>query len=390
MMFHVFMKELKDSFRDRKTILLTIIIPILFNIGLVFFMDQFLLSEDSTKTVTIATNQNSDKEVIDWIEATEEFSVDVVDDPVETVKDGDALVGVIIDEDFSGLLQEEQTPELTFYIDPSSSKASSAFDRLENILSNKKNEWISAHLSEANINPAVMDPFHLNVESITGDEDVFGKYMITIITQVIIIISVMVGGLPASSDLFAGEKERNTMEALLMTPVKRLHILAGKWLTIGSLSIMSGVFSIITLVVFVQLFTTNMKEALNITSNISFFIVSLTAGIVVFSLLVAALQMVLSLMASNMKEAQSYVSPVTMLSLIPYFMLINVSAHELTPIYFVIPFMNIIALIKQLIFGIYDLTSILLVVGSSAIFIVIIFAIGAFMFSRSKWVIGKE
>src|SRR5699024_1043546 len=112
----------------------------------------------------------------------------------------------------------------------------------------------------------------------------------------------MVGGLPASSDLFAGEKERKTMEALIMTPVNRIHILIGKWLTIATLGIISGLFSVITLVTFVQLFTDKLKEALNLSDNIVFFVSSLSVGIIVFALLVAALQMVLSLLAKDMKE----------------------------------------------------------------------------------------
>lgn len=390
MMFHVFKKELKDTFRDRKTIFLTIIIPILFSISLVFFMDQFMLSESSTDTVTVVANKEADSVVIDWIESTGDFAVHFAEDPSETVKKGDTLVGMIIQENFSDLLENKMTPEITFFIEPSSTKASTAIDRLLHILSDKKHDWINAHLLEANVNPEIMEPFHLHVESISGDDDVFSKYAISIMAQIVIIIAVLVGGLPAASDLLAGEKERNTMEALLMTPVKRIHILAGKWLTISSLSMMSGLFSVIALVGFVQLFTTNMKEALDITNHLPDFIGGLTAGIVVFSLLVAALQMVLSLMANNMKEAQSYITPITMLAMIPYFVLIDVSAHELTATYFVIPFMNINALIKQLIYGVYDLTSILLVVGSSAIFIVIIFAITALMFSKDRWVLGKD
>src|SRR5690625_7935966 len=79
-----------------------------------------------------------------------------------------------------------------------------------------------------------------------------------------------------------------------------------------------------------------------------------------------------------------------MVSMIPYFILIGVTPHELTNVYFIIPVMNIYALIKQLIYGIYDLTSVLLVVGSSAVFIAITFAIGEFMFSQGRWLLVKK
>lgn len=390
MMKHVYFKEMKDSFRDRKTIFLSVIIPILFNIGLVFFMDQFLLSEDSPDQVNVSINESADPEVMNWLENLEQIHLIMSHDPLDDVKEGDALVAVEADANFTELVTNEQSPLITIYSEPTSSKGGAAVDTIMAMLTLKKNELITDRLSEANVSPAVMEPFEFAVQSTTGEEDVFSKYMISIIAQIIIVIAVLMGGLPASSDLFAGEKERKTMEALIMTPVKRIDILVGKWLTIASLGIMSGIFSVLTLVIAVQLFTVNMKEALNLSDNITFFIGSLSVGIVMFALLVAALQMILSLLADNMKEAQNYVTPITMVAMIPYFILIGVTPHELTTMHFVIPFMNIYALIKQLIYGVYDVTSILLVVGSSAVFIGIIFAIGMFMFSKSKWVLGKS
>lgn len=389
MMKHVYLKEMKDSFRDRKTIFLSIIIPILFNIGIVFFMDQILLVDRPDEKIDVSINEQADPEVISWLKSVEQLHIIEVADPLAHVKSGDSLIAFEVDSAFTHLIKEEQSPEITIYAEPTSTKASSAMDTVSAMLTLKKNELTSERLMEEDVSLAVMEPFAFSTQSVTGEEDGFSKYMISIIAQIIIVIGVLMGGMPASSDLFAGEKERKTMEALMMTPVKRIHILLGKWLTIASLGIMSGIFSVITLVVFVQLFTTNMKEALNLTDHLTVFISSLSVGIIVFALLVAAIQMVLSLLANTMKEAQNYVSPVMMVSMIPYFILIGVTPHELTNVYFIIPVMNIYALIKQLIYGIYDLTSVLLVVGSSAVFIAITFAIGAFMFSKGRWVLGK-
>lgn len=100
--------------------------------------------------------------------------------------------------------------------------------------------------------------------------------------------------------------------------------------------------------------------------------------------------MLISLMANNLKEAQNYISPITTLAMVPYFILIGVSANELSTMHFLIPFLNIYALIKQLIYGIYDTTSILLVAGSSAAFICLTFFIAYAMFMKSKWVLGKS
>lgn len=387
---HVYAKELLDSFRDKKTIFLSVIIPILFSIGIVFFMDNILLADTPDKPVDVAVNETADQAVVDWLDSIESVELHASEDPIYDAQEGDVLMAIEVSSAFTDTIGSDDSPMIEMYADPTSSRAETAVNDIMTVLAMKQSEMIAQELEAADVSMNVLEPFDIHVSTISGTDDAMSSYMISIIAQIVIVIAVLMGGLPASSDLFAGEKERKTMEALIMTPINRLHILIGKWLTIATLGIMSGIFSVITLVVFVQLFTTNMKEALDLTNNVTYFITSLSVGIIMFALLVASLQMVLSMMASTMKEAQNYVSPVMMVAMIPYFMLIDVSPNELTHTYFVIPFMNIYALIKQLIYGVYDLTSIILVVGSSAVFIAFTLGIGMVMFSKSKWVLGKS
>jgi len=387
MAWHVFMKELKDALRDRKTIVLSILLPILFNLGLLFFMEKVFMN-DEVEQVKVAVDSASDKQVTNWLEDIEELEIVSSEDPLKMVENGDAVVAISTDSDFMKQLEKGEMPEVIIQADPTSTKGGNASDLIANTLTMKKQEFIQQRLVEHQIDPSEIEPFQISLKSVSEGDDM-SLYMVSIFAQLIIVLAVLMGGLPAANDLFAGEKERKTMEALLMTPVHRLHIILGKWLTISALSMISGIFSVITFIVGVNLFTENLAEALQLDKNIGFFTVSLLVGIIFFALLISSLEMVLSLLANTMKEAQNYISPVTTLAMVPYFILIGTSANELSATYFMIPFLNIYALIKQLIYGIYDATSILLVVGSSTIFIVISFLIAYVMFSKSKWVLGK-
>ncbi|MEM5590929.1 ABC transporter permease subunit [Niallia circulans] len=62
------------------------------------------------------------------------------------------------------------------------------------------------------------------------------------------IISFRVGASPAAADLFAGEKEKKTMEALLMTPVKRSTLVISKWLTITTIGVLTGLITLLVVV----------------------------------------------------------------------------------------------------------------------------------------------
>lgn len=384
MIWHVYRKELTDSLRDKKTIMLSIMLPIIFNIGILYFFDNFLISQEESHVVAI--NQNADPVVIEWIESEGSATVKKTQDPIKEVTEGNVLVAIQADEN---LTNSAGVPEIKIYSDPSSTKASSTSEYVLSLLSAHKNKLLAQRLQELNLDQAAITPFEVKAESLSGEDD-GSLYMISIFAQLIIVLGVLMGGMPAANDLFAGEKERKTMEALLMTPVKRLDLIIGKWLTIATLGMLSGFFSVVTFVTFVQFFTKNLESALNISDHLTFFTISLVVGIIAVSLLAACLFAILSLMANSIKEAQNYISPVMTIAMIPYFLLIGVSVNELTTTHFLIPFFNVFALIKQLIYGVYDLSSILYVAGSSAVVVAITFGAAYIMFTKSRWVLGKS
>lgn len=387
MTWEVYKKEMKDSIRDQKTLFLSVFIPMLFSIGLIFFMEKIFFG-DTEEILPVAVDANIDEAVQEWISDTEGIKVIVTEDPVQQVYDGKAVAAVQASKDFMDELENFNSPEIKILSDPSSKRGDSASTLLSWQLETKLQELISIRLMENNIEPSLIQPFILQVEDISED-DSMSLYMLSFFAQLIIILTVVMGGIPSANDLFAGEKERKTMEALLMTPVKRIHIITGKWLTIATLGAASGIVSVIAFVLSIHLFAENLSQALKISDNLLTFTFSIIVGIIFFALLIASIQMIVSLLANNLKEASNYISPISMLSMLPYFILISISANELTDVHFMIPFFNIYALIKQLIYGIYDIKSVLLVAGSSLVVIVIIFLIALGMFRKSKWVLGK-
>lgn len=387
MTWEVYKKEMKDSIRDQKTLFLSVFIPMLFSIGLIFFMEKIFFG-DTEEILPVAVDANIDEAVQEWVSDTEGIKVIVTEDPVQQVYDGKAVAAVQASKDFMDELENFNSPEIKILSDPSSKRGDSASTLLSWQLETKLQELISIRLMENNIEPSLIQPFILQVEDISED-DSMSLYMLSFFAQLIIILTVVMGGIPSANDLFAGEKERKTMEALLMTPVKRIHIITGKWLTIATLGAASGIVSVIAFVLSIHLFAENLSQALKISDNLLTFTFSIIVGIIFFALLIASIQMIVSLLANNLKEASNYISPISMLSMLPYFILISISANELTDVHFMIPFFNIYALIKQLIYGIYDIKSVLLVAGSSLVVIVIIFLIALGMFRKSKWVLGK-
>ena len=97
--------------------------------------------------------------------------------------------------------------------------------------------------------------------------------------------------------------------------------------------------------------------------------------------------MITSIIGKTVKEAQSYASPILMLAVVPLIFITGLSVNEFTLNHFILPFVNIFAIITELIFGIVNWQHILIVIGSNLAVIVIIFIISRILFSKDKWVI---
>jgi sodium transport system permease protein len=191
------------------------------------------------------------------------------------------------------------------------------------------------------------------------------------------------------NDIFAGEKERKTMEALLMAPVKRLHLLVGKWFTISTFGVLSGVLSTISFVLFVRYFTVTLNDALNLKDHLVAFSSSLLVAITLFALLAGLILYIFSLLSNSVKEAKSYTSQIVTVAMLPYFLLMGKSVHELHSSVFLIPIYNVFALMKQLLYGVYDMQSLAYTIGSLSICTAVLVAIGYTMFTKSCWVLGR-
>ncbi|WP_028400158.1 ABC transporter permease [Ectobacillus panaciterrae] len=388
MTWHVYIKEMIDALRDRKTLVLSVMIPVLFNIAVVLFMDQVFLAEKK-ETYKVIVKEDTSQQVLDWVKEIKDIEIELADDPIAVVKAGNAQAALEVNSSFASQLEHNQFPAITVYADSSSQKGSTAADKIMKQLEMKKQQIVQERLAANGTNPKVIAPFKLSLESISEKDDM-SLYMITIFSQLILVLGILMGQLSVANDLFAGEKERKTMEALIMTPVNRLHIILGKWLAISTLGIIGGIFSLLTFVTVVTLFTDKLSKALNINENLFSFVSSLGIGIITFALLTATVLMILSLLANTMKEAQNYTAPIMSIVMIPYFLLIGLSPNELQAKHFLIPFMNIFALIKQLMYGIYEPINILYVAGSSLALMAVCFFIAYAMFQKSKWVLGKS
>ncbi|MBR0591301.1 ABC transporter permease [Bacillus sp. FSL W8-0920] len=387
----VFLKEMTDALRDRKTLLLTVLIPLLTMLGLVFFYES-MIADPGDKTYTVAVNEKLPTEMNQMIKEVKNLTLETFDDPQQAVKDGKANAYLEMPKEADDMLQHQQSFAIKIHGYTTDDDSVITVQMLQSLLEQYQNQVVEKRLAADQINTSVVHPFQVQAVDVEeGDEGENGmtSMLLSILLPMILVTSVISGALPAALDIVAGEKDRKSIEALFLTPASRLQILIGKWLAVSMFGILSGIVAIGMLLLSTLLFTEKLKQALNFGDQMWSIIAVMFAALIIFSFMVSMIELLLSVVSSSVKEAQSYMSMIITLGVIPMFFTMRAGATQLDTYYFAVPFLNIHALCKQLMFGIIDPMAVTLTLGSSALAVVILFVIVRSLFMQEKWMLAK-
>ncbi|CAL8901528.1 Na+ ABC efflux transporter (permease) [Bacillus pumilus] len=387
----VFLKEMTDALRDRKTLLLTVLIPLLTMLGLVFFYES-MIADPGDETYTVAVNEPLPTEMNQMIKEVKNLTLETFDDPQQAVKDGKANAYLEMPKEADDMLQHQQSFAIKIHGYTTDDDSVIAVQMLQSLLEQYQNQVVEKRLAADQINTSVVHPFQVqavDVEEGEEGENGMTSMLLSILLPMILVTSVISGALPAALDIVAGEKDRKSIEALFLTPASRLQILIGKWLAVSMFGILSGIVAIGMLLLSTLLFTEKLKQALNFGDQMWSIIAVMFAALIIFSFMVSMIELLLSVISGSVKEAQSYMSMIITLGVLPMFFTMRAGATQLDTYYFAIPFLNIHALCKQLMFGIIDPMAVTLTLGSSALAVVILFVIVRSLFMQEKWMLAK-
>ncbi|KPN12821.1 protein natB [Bacillus australimaris] len=387
----IFLKEMTDALRDRKTLLLTVLVPLLTMLGLVFFYESMIADPGDT-SYTVAVNEQLPADMNQMVKEVKNINLETFDDPKQAVKDGEANAYLEMPKEAGDMLQHHKSFAIKIHGYTTDDDSVITVQMLQSLLEQYQNQVVEKRLAADQIDTSVIHPFEVqSVDVEEGDEGENGvtSMLLSILLPMILVTSVISGALPAALDIVAGEKDRKSIEALFLTPASRLQILIGKWLAVSMFGILSGIVAIGMLLLSTLLFTEKLKQALNFGDQMWSIIGVMFAALIIFSFMVSMIELLLSVISGSVKEAQSYMSMIITLGVLPMFFTMRAGATQLDTYYFAVPFLNIHALCKQLMFGIIDPVAVTLTLGSSALAVVILFVIVRSLFMKEKWMLAK-
>ena len=385
MLLNIYLKEIKDCFRDRRTLLLTVFLPIIMMSALILFYEK-LGSDGEGETFTLAVPEAITEAEEAIFQEFKNIELVPAKDPEQTLGEGDAQAALLLPEAFTEKVQSGEKAEAVLIGDSFSQNSSNLMAIVTNALSVYEKSVVADRLQDQGIDPVITQPFTIEQKELSGED--MGINLIAMLVPMMLALAIGVGAGPAAADLFAGEKEKKTMEALLMTPVKRPTLLFSKWLTISTIGTLTGIVTLAVVSLEIAFLTENLKNSISFGDNVYTIIGAGLLISLVYAMFVASILLLTSVIAKTIKEAQSYSTPVMMMIIFPTLILSNIGVNEMETWHFLTPVLNIFGQIKELLFGIVDYQHIFFTVASNLAVIIIIFIIGRIMFLKDKWVMN--
>ena len=384
MLRKVYFKELKDAFRDQRTLLLTVLIPIIMMTGLVLFYEFTFFSSSEGEEYDLAISEGIGDEERTVFQEHENINLIEFADPVDAVIEGEAQAAVIFEANFFDKLDTHETTEVTIYGDTFSRNSSNLIQEVTLALATFERAVVLERLLAEGIDHEIIVPFTIEQSEIS--EESMPLNLLAMLVPLMLILAIGIGASPSASDLFAGEKERKTMEALLMTPVKRSTLLIGKWLAITTIGAVIGIITLLVVLLEIQFFTEHLLSAFQETENMFLIFAMIALIAIAYAVFSAAILMLTSIAAKTVKESQSYSTPVMMIAIVPAMLSQTMGVHEFNLFHFSVPILNFFTINKELLLGIINIEHILIVIGTNLLAGIILFAICRMMFMKDKWV----
>lgn len=368
----LYKKEMLDVLRDKKTVLMMLIVPlILYPLMIIFGL-------------TIMTKISADMEEHDYkigMETENDSLLRMLQDENNddkgysiSVVSGENLRQKLVDGEIDAYITMDDSEQKETYVVcylSADTNSGYAADIIIDIL-NKYSVLITRSLLEETQLDAdyILSPIGYTAKDYSSNEESAGNIMGNLI-PFMLVTSLLMGTMYPAIDTTAGEKERGTLETVLTLPVTNRELFFSKFLTVATIGIVSAVLNILSMggvgiYMYKTILSAGGKTGIDLGQFVPGIIIS-GLCVLAFAVFISAVSMCVCVFAGSYKEANNYITPLTlvvmfasMISLIPSVKLdLNMA---------LIPVVNICILIRDLLMFKYNISLIVLVLLSNIIY----------------------
>ena len=326
-------KELKDAIRDRRALAALLAFPLLGPLMIYFMFNMIIdIAEEAVDVTLPVVGVEYAQDLMDFLSQNGvEIEEVTLNAPPET--DSDFYSSAQLDEirssirsrrfdyvlvvppRFDELISTSRSSNIELHVESTRTTASPKASRVREMIRAWGRETAALRLIARGVSPGVINPVNLvNIDVASQQSRV---QSVLSMVPFFVIMAAFICGMGVAVDVTAGERERKSLEPLLVNPVPRYVIVIGKWMS-------AVLFSAVGLVIVIVLNFFSLSqvplEEVGIVFNIgSLEIIGVLVTTLPLALFAPAIQIFVGIFAKSFKDAQAYLSFIMMLPMVPFF-----------------------------------------------------------------------
>ena len=362
MIFEVIKKEIRDVIRDKKTLIMMIIVPILLYpimFGFILTMEDSMMNVEKEEYNKIGFAFEPDSTLNTVIEELEiQKTVGKENDLKTKFENGELNAYITLND-----------KNFTIYYTQQDTNGYKTIELAYELINGYKQVLQSQLLTSEGLIPDEIFNIYTVEDKDVSEKDAYTEMMLGMVPTFILMTTTLTAVF-AAIDMTAGEKERGTLETLLTFPLKSGDIIYGKFFATTICTVISSILGFVSMYG-VLYFLTGKLESFDGMEllTIGNFILALIVFIL-YSMLISALSIMIASRAKSFKEAQNSTQPLAFVSMIPMF--ISMMGTKLDMTFSLIPFINVNLLLNDIISNSINMQHFALASLSNIVFIFIL------------------
>ena len=330
-------KEWRDFARDRRTLLLSLLVaPLLYP---VLFLGMGKLSQMRAETQlekTLSLPVVGIEHAPNLIAFLRAYGIEAEKAPADIedrIRAQDEDLALLIDEDFTEDWRAGKPAKVDVVTDTTRRNADVAVARVSKVIEGYGRTVGSLRLLVRGIDPSIAAPLNVGTRDLASEEAKRNMFL-SVVLPVILTMFAFIGGAHLAMDTTAGERERQSLEPLLATPASRAALVSGKMLAAAVLGVISMLLILLSFKVSASLASGAISLDVSFAAMGKLLLVLLPLVLIGTALLTA-----LAAAAKSMKEAQSHMVWLMMLPMLPLYALIAYPIKDTALWQYAVPFL---------------------------------------------------
>jgi sodium transport system permease protein len=314
----VFQKEITDAVRDRRSLMASSMYAIWAPVAVGIALSAIARDRAPDQPLTVAIDgAERAGTLVDYLRQQLVTIVDHPGDLEASVRSRTVPVALSVREDYGSRFEAIRPASVELLYDGSRSASVAQADRLRRLIGAYDQQVADTRLLTRGIAPEVISVVKVEDRDLSSAAARAGRMLAML--PIFLLLAAFAGGMGVAIDSTAGERERNSLEALLTHPVSPVAVAVGKW---GAAAVVSAATLVLMVIVTAGVLSLPQIRSIDLPIGLS----SNDAVVVLLiltplALLAPAVQMLTSVFATSYKEAQTQVSLLLLVPTIPGFLL---------------------------------------------------------------------